>query len=164
MIICSNGKISSGVKANSWVPSTSNFYAAIYHRPIVYTLSIGKAPELGAMNRLKEFKYLSNEAKWRLAAALPVGRDKTIALDLISGLATFPCKNQLGFYLWIWYKGWSHGTGNININWQKAKAEELVRTIAAKLSQDYWYSTQTTAYSLIAILQNSVAKTQVVLK
>jgi uncharacterized protein YfaS (alpha-2-macroglobulin family) len=34
---------------------------------------------------------------------------------------------------------------------RKAKAEELLRTICAKLSQDYWYSTQTTAYSLIAI-------------
>ena len=34
---------------------------------------------------------------------------------------------------------------------RKAKAAELLPAIAAKLSQDNWYSTQTTAYALIAI-------------
>jgi uncharacterized protein YfaS (alpha-2-macroglobulin family) len=34
---------------------------------------------------------------------------------------------------------------------QHSRANELVRQIAANLSQDSWYSTQTTAYSLIAI-------------
>ena len=34
---------------------------------------------------------------------------------------------------------------------RRTLAADLVNTIAAKLSQDEWYSTQTTAYSLIAI-------------
>src|SRR6266536_748312 len=34
---------------------------------------------------------------------------------------------------------------------RKAEATQLVRTVATKLSQETWYSTQTTAYSLIAI-------------
>jgi hypothetical protein len=33
------------------------------------------------------------------------------------------------------------------------EAQQLVKTVAAQLSQDYWYSTQTTAYSLIAIAE-----------
>ncbi len=57
-------------KANSWVATTTNFYGGDLSQSYrLYTLALAKAPELGAMNRLKEFKYLSNEAKWRLAAA-----------------------------------------------------------------------------------------------
>jgi hypothetical protein len=36
---------------------------------------------------------------------------------------------------------------------QQQKASGLVRMVAAKLSIDSWYSTQTTAYSLVAIAQ-----------
>jgi uncharacterized protein YfaS (alpha-2-macroglobulin family) len=36
---------------------------------------------------------------------------------------------------------------------QQTRAAAQLRTVAAKLSQDDWYSTQTTAYSLIAIAQ-----------
>ena len=34
---------------------------------------------------------------------------------------------------------------------RRTQAADMVKLIAAKLSEDYWYSTQTTAYSLIAI-------------
>jgi len=34
---------------------------------------------------------------------------------------------------------------------KKQQAAQLLNTVAEKLAQDYWYSTQTTAYSLIAI-------------
>ncbi len=38
---------------------------------------------------------------------------------------------------------------------RQAEAAQLVRSVAAKLSEDSWYSTQTTAYSLIAIAEFS---------
>src|SRR6185436_4008271 len=74
-------------KATNWIPTTSNFYGGDLTQAYrLYTLALAKVPELGAMNRLKEFKYLSPEAKWRLGAAYKLaGQDKT-ALDLISGL------------------------------------------------------------------------------
>jgi uncharacterized protein YfaS (alpha-2-macroglobulin family) len=39
----------------------------------------------------------------------------------------------------------------LTIMGRRAKAAELVTSIAAKLSQENWYSTQTTAYALIAL-------------
>ncbi len=36
---------------------------------------------------------------------------------------------------------------------KQQQASELLRTVASRLSEDNWYSTQTTAYSLIAIAQ-----------
>ena len=140
-------------KANSWVPSTTNFYGGDLSQSYrLYTLALAKAPELGAMNRLKEFKYLSAEAKWRLAAAYKLAGQDNIALDLISGLATtFPVRTSWGYTYGSDTRDEAMVLETLTLLGKKVKAEELMKSIAAKLSQDYWYSTQTTAYSLIAI-------------
>nr|MBP6022451.1 hypothetical protein [Ferruginibacter sp.] len=140
-------------KANSWVPSTTNFYGGDLSQSYrLYTLALAKAPELGAMNRLKEFKYLSNEAKWRLAAAYQLAGQTNTALDLISGLATnFDVRTNAGFSYGSSTRDEAMVLETLTLLGKKVKAEELMKSIAAKLSQDYWYSTQTTAYSLIAI-------------
>jgi alpha-2-macroglobulin len=140
-------------KANSWVPSTTNFYGGDLTQSYrLYTLALAKAPELGAMNRLKEFKYLSPEAKWRLAATYQLAGQNNTALDLISGLSTtFDVRTSAGYTYGSAVRDEAMVLETLTLLGKKAKAEELLRVIAAKLSQDYWYSTQTTAYSLIAI-------------
>jgi uncharacterized protein YfaS (alpha-2-macroglobulin family) len=140
-------------KANSWVASTTNFYGGdLMQSYRLYTLALAKAPELGAMNRLKEFKYLSPEAKWRLAAAYQLAGQSNTALDLISGLATtFEVRTNPGYTYGSNVRDEAMVLETLTLMGKKARAEELVRSIAARLSQDYWYSTQTTAYSLIAI-------------
>ncbi len=140
-------------KANSWAPSTTNFYGGDLSQAYrLYGLALAKAPELGAMNRLKEFKYISAEAKWRLAAAYSLAGQENTALDLISGLATtFPQRTSWGFTYGSDTRDQAMVLETLTLLKKKAKAEELLKTICAKLSQDYWYSTQTTAYSLIAI-------------
>ena len=122
----------------------------------LYGLALAKAPELGAMNRLKEFKYLSAEAKWRLAATYALAGQENTALDLISGLATsFDIRTSPGITFGSDLRDQAMVLETLTLlngnARARAKAKELVPTIAAKLSQDYWYSTQTTAYSLIAI-------------
>ncbi|MGC4103246.1 alpha-2-macroglobulin family protein [Ferruginibacter sp.] len=140
-------------KANSWVPSTTNFYGGDLSQSYrLYTLALAKAPELGAMNRLKEFKYLSPEAKWRLAAAYKLAGQDNTALDLISGLSTtFDVRSNPGFTYGSNIRDEAMVLETLTLLGKKAKAEELMRLIAANLAQNYWYSTQTTAYSLIAI-------------
>lgn len=144
-------------KANSWAPSTTNFYGGDLTQAYrLYGLALAKAPELGAMNRLKEFKYLSAEAKWRLAAAYSLSGQENTALDLISGLATsFDARPTPGITFGSDLRDQAMVLETLTLlsgnQRAKARAKELVPTIAAKLSQDYWYSTQTTAYSLIAI-------------
>lgn len=140
-------------KANSWVPSTTNFYGGdLIQAYRLFGLALAKAPEMGAMNRLKEFKYLSAEAKWRLAAAYSLAGQENTALDLISGLSTsFPERTSWGYSYGSDTRDQAMVLETLTLLRKKAKAEELLRTLCAKLSQDYWYSTQTTAYSLIAI-------------
>ncbi len=140
-------------KANTWAPSTTNFYGSDLTQAYrLYLLALAKSPELGAMNRLKEFKYISPQAKWRLAAAYKLaGQDRT-ALQLISGLPTVFTTNNKG--------GVSYGSDTrdeamvleaLTLMGKRNEAAQLVTTLAHKLASDEWYSTQTTAYALIAI-------------
>lgn len=140
-------------KANSWAPSTTNFYGGDLSQAYrLFTLALAKAPELGAMNRLKEFKYLSPEAKWRLAAAYQLTGQSNTALDLVSGLPTsFENRQTPGITFGSDLRDQAMVLETLTLMGRRAKAAELLPTIAARLSQDNWYSTQTTAYALIAI-------------
>ena len=140
-------------RANSWVVNSSNFYGADLNQAYrLYTLALAKAPELGAMNRLKEFKYLSAEARWRLAAAYKMAGQDNTALELISGLPTsFGSRANAGFTYGSNVRDEAMVLETLTLLNRRAQAAQLLTIIAAKLSKDDWYSTQTTAYSLIAI-------------
>jgi uncharacterized protein YfaS (alpha-2-macroglobulin family) len=144
-------------KANSWspIPKNSNYYW--YNNDLeqayrLYTLALAKAPELGAMNRLKEYPDLSIAAKWRLAAAYVKAGQPETAKKLITNLATtVPKYRELG---------WSYGSDDrdeamiletLTLLDMKAKAGTVLKEVSKNLSSGYWMSTQTTAYSLIAV-------------
>jgi hypothetical protein len=140
-------------RANSWVVNSSNFYGADLNQAYrLYTLALAKTPELGAMNRLKEFKYLSPEAKWRLAAAYKLAGQDNTSLELISGLPTsFGIRANPGFTFGSDLRDEAMVLETLTLLNRRAQAAQLLPIIAAKLSKDNWYSTQTTAYSLMAI-------------
>ncbi len=140
-------------KANAWVPSTADFYGGDLTQAYrLYLLALSRAPELGAMNRLREFKYLSPEAKWRLAAAYKLAGQNNAALNLANGLpADFGKRKSPGITFGSELRDQAMVLEALTLLGKRKEAGDLVRTIAAKLSQDDWYSTQTTAYSLIAI-------------
>jgi len=142
-------------KANGWAPSTINFYGGDLTQSYrLYLLALAKTPELGAMNRLKEFKYLSPEAKWRLAAAYKLVGQENVALSLINSLpTTFSERYTPGFTYGSDTRDQAMVLETLTLLGRRAQAAELVTTIATKLSQDDWYSTQTTAYALVAIAE-----------
>ncbi len=120
----------------------------------LYTLALAGKPEKGAMNRLREQKNLSKQAKWRLAAAYFIsGKEKT-AKKLIQGLTT-----QVDAYTEL------SGTFGSSARDQAMILETLVhmkndqeafavlKVLSEKLSANRWMSTQTTAYCLIAVSQ-----------
>lgn len=145
------------IKATAWNVTAAPWYGTDLTQAYrLYLLALAKAPEIGAMNRLKEFKFLTPEAKWRLAAAYYLAGQTQVALQLISGLpVTFSTRP-------IW--NMSYGSDlrdqamvleTLTIMNRRAEAEQMVRNVAGKLAQENWYSTQTTAYSLIAIARFS---------
>lgn len=137
--------------AGDWRPSfrTANTDLAQAYR--LYTLALAGSPDLAAMNRLREFSEISNEAKWRLAAAYALAGQKE-ASDKISATANInfvPPK----------YNYYTYGSVDRNramaletmILTKNPKMRELAQDIAKDLSSNRWMSTQTTAYSLLAM-------------
>jgi uncharacterized protein YfaS (alpha-2-macroglobulin family) len=104
------------------------------------------------MNRLKEYRFITPEARWRLAAAYHLSGQNGVALQLISGLPTsFPTRASWGITYGSDVRDQAMVLETLTIMGRRAEAERLVRAVAAKLSREQWHSTQTTAYSLIAI-------------
>jgi uncharacterized protein YfaS (alpha-2-macroglobulin family) len=142
-------------KAVGWAPDTRSFYGSdLIQAYRLYLLALARVPELGAMNRLREFKYLSIEARWRLAAAYKLAGQPEIGLQMIAGLplAIKPYNLMYGTY-GSDLRDEAMILETLTLLGQQQKAAGMLRMVAARLSQDDWYSTQTTAYSLIAIAQ-----------
>jgi uncharacterized protein YfaS (alpha-2-macroglobulin family) len=118
----------------------------------LYTMAMADIPDLGAMNRLRERQNNSPMSKWNLAAAYAKIGKPEVSKELINGLQ----------YSSTIYTEMSYTYGSdlrdeamiletlMAIN-DKNNAAEIVKTIAKKLSSQQWYSTQSTAFSLMAI-------------
>ena len=142
--------------AKQWNPGTrgtnGNSWTEIDQAYRIYTLALAGKPEQGSMNRLRELPNLSNEAKWRLAAAYALTGKKEVGQQLVndSPVTVAP------------YDFWGNTYGSSlrdeamileaqTLLGDTESAAANLQHIAERLGEDYWYSTQTTAYSLLAI-------------
>ncbi|MBS1634442.1 MAG: hypothetical protein JST26_00875 [Bacteroidetes bacterium] len=136
----------------------SNKNTAYYGEDLIqayrlYTLALAKSPELSAMNRMKENTSLSTEARWRLAAAYALIGQTEIAKRLTSG-ASSPVKDRKDYY--YTYGSYERDDAMILETMVLLKSNTnafvKVKALAERLGHaDYWFSTQTTAYCLLAI-------------
>ncbi|HEX8460293.1 MAG TPA: alpha-2-macroglobulin family protein, partial [Segetibacter sp.] len=140
-------------KANAWNQTAPIYYGGdLVQAYRLFLLALAKAPELGAMNRLKEYKFITPEAKWRLAAAYQLVGQTQVALQLISGLPTnFSQRPAPGITYGSQLRDQAMVLETLTLMNRKAEGGQLVRAVANQLSRESWYSTQTTAYALIAI-------------
>src|SRR5690606_33733824 len=77
--------------ARDWRPSYRVYHTDLAQAYRLYTLALAGSPDLATMNRLREFSEISNEAKWRLAAAYALAGQKE-ASDAISKSANIHFK------------------------------------------------------------------------
>ena len=137
--------------ARDWRPSYRHYNSDLAQAYRLYTLALAGSPDLAAMNRLREFEALSNNAKWRLAAAYALAGQNEASKELsLRANINFEPK-QRDYY--------TYGSVDRNramaletmILSKNTKTRELSETIAKNLSSDRWMSTQTTAYCLLAM-------------
>ncbi|HEY0668934.1 MAG TPA: MG2 domain-containing protein [Sphingobacteriaceae bacterium] len=140
-------------KANAYAPSSTNFYGGdLMQAYRLYLLALAKKPEIGAMNRLREFQYLSDAGKWRLAAAyMLIGQEQTAA-KLINGLSTsVKPYQQMSYTYGSDVRDEAMILETLTEMGRRSQASALVNSLAARLAKEQWLSTQATAYALIAI-------------
>ena len=136
-------------KAQAWVTGGENSDLIQAYR--LYTLALAEAPELGTMNRLKESDKLSAAAKWRLAAAYQLAGQPEAAASLMQKKVSIPPYQELSNTFGSDLRDKAMILEALCLTDQKEQAITLAQDIAGELAKDRWYSTQTTAYALIAL-------------
>jgi len=118
----------------------------------LYTLALADQPEKGAMNRLRESEKLESDVKWRLAAAYQIIGKTDIAESMVQNLSVnVPVYAELGLTYGSDTRDKALILETLTLLGQKKKAFDLLKEISNGLSSNAWYSTQSTAYALLAI-------------
>ena len=135
-------------EANNWQQWQSELQQAFR----LYTLALAGVPEYGAMNRMKEQPRLSIQAKWRLAAAYALTGKMKPAEELVYNAETtvipYSSMNQI------------YGSSDrdeamiletLLLMNRERDALQQAKVVSKNLSQENWFSTQSTAFALMAM-------------
>ena len=135
-------------EANNWQQWQSELQQAFR----LYTLALAGAPEYGTMNRMKEQPGLSIQAKWRLAAAYALTGKMKPAEELVYNAETtvipYSSMNQI------------YGSSDrdeamiletLLLMNRERDALQQAKVVSKNLSQENWFSTQSTAFALMAM-------------
>ena len=135
--------------AKQWRVGSNSDLAQAYR---LYTLALSGNADVASMNRMRESSGVSNEAKFRLAAAYAIIGQFNVAKKILS-TARVDVENKK-------YDYYTYGSSDRNramaletyvLLKDKAKAQELAKTIAKNLSDKRYMNTQSTSYSLMAM-------------
>lgn len=120
----------------------------------LYTLALADAPEIGAMNRLRELPNLSKQAMWRLAAAYALAGKQNIATAMIDNKSwQLDEDKQYAFTYGSMTRDYAMILETYSLLKRQNDALPLMEMISKKLSSNEWMSTQASAYSLIAMVK-----------
>jgi uncharacterized protein YfaS (alpha-2-macroglobulin family) len=142
-------------EVRNWSPgTTTNYYSKqseFMQAYRLYTLALSGASELGAMNRLKEIKDLALQAKWMLAAAYALSGKVKPAEELIFNIPTS---------VESYYGGYTYGSSirdealilqTLLLMGRMDESFKQAQRIAGNLSKEAYYTTQSTAFALMAM-------------
>lgn len=118
----------------------------------LYTLALANAPELGAMNRLREMTDLAPTPRWRLAAAYAIIGKTEVAKQLIANQTThINTYNQQSFTFGSDLRDEAMILETLTLLNDRTTAYKVLKQIADKLASRRWYSTQSIGYALLAV-------------
>ena len=136
--------------AQSWQPGYG--LTAIDQAYRLYTLALAGTPELGAMNRLKETEKLDSASRWLLAAAYYLAGQHDVA-PKIAGDNRMEVANYSS-------PGYTYGSPlrdravillSLVTMRDYENVSDMLKKISQELSGSAWHSTQSVAYSLMAV-------------
>ncbi len=140
--------------ARDWKPVTTYYSRSeeMTQAYRLYVLALGQAPEVGAMNRLKENKSLAPMSRWLLASAYALVGRTDVAKDLIG--KTTEVKTDYSDYDLTFgsdLRDQAIRLMTLTLLGDGKEAAVLTRDISKVLSSDGWLSTQSTAFALVSL-------------
>ncbi len=142
-------------QASSWRYQAQYRYTSVDQAYRLFTLALAGSPDKGAMNRLRETEGIPVLAKCLLAASYATTGRPEVAQGLID-VRNLKTENEYSYYY--------YGSGlrdkaiilyTLSTLGNTTEAMEVLKTLAAELSSDSWYSTQSTAWGLFAYMNFS---------
>ena len=140
-------------RVNEWRNNNQYYYWDYEQAYRLYTLALAGAPELPAMNRLRESKALTTQASWMLAAAYAKAGQPEVAKKIIVQLTTdIKPYQEMGYSYGSDMRDKAMIMETFTLLDERPKALNILKDLSKALSnQGYWMSTQTTAFCLKAI-------------
>ena len=118
----------------------------------LYTLALASAPEQGAMNRMKEQANLSLQAKWRLAAAYALtGKTKPAEELTFNAETTVKPYSSQNFIYGSYDRDEAMILETLLLLHKDQAALQQAKKVSQNLADENWFSTQSTAFSLMAM-------------
>ncbi|MEQ9231735.1 MAG: hypothetical protein RIF46_13720, partial [Cyclobacteriaceae bacterium] len=137
-------------RAKSWTKGADNYNDDLIQAYRLFTLSLAGDPALSTMNRMINMKSTSVQSNWKLAAAYALQGQTDVAKDLLAKAGTTGSRYDYSY---------SYGSatrdqamlletyvslGDFNSGFK------VFKDLAKQMASQSWYSTQTTAYTLLA--------------
>ena len=143
-------------RARSWTAGTRESQLQQAYR--LYSLALAGEPAVGAMNRFRESADLEPVSKWRLAAAYYLAGQKEVAMRLTeSRLFSIPVYRELSGTFGSDLRDKAMILEAASVTHRTDRMGFLVKDISREMAGENWLSTQTTAFSLLAIAKYSGA-------
>ncbi|MEO9872654.1 alpha-2-macroglobulin family protein [Ekhidna sp.] len=138
-------------RAKNWSKGDSRYSDDLIQAYRLFTLALGGNASLSSMNRMLNTSDLKSQALWKLGAAYSLIGKKQIALNLLNKAGTQPSR----YNYWYSYGSETRDKALLLESYtymdKKEEGFKLLRELANSLASKSWYSTQTTAYTLLAI-------------
>lgn len=118
----------------------------------LYTLALAGAPEQGAMNRLKEQSTLPLQARWQLAGAYALTGQSKAAGELVFNLATdIPDYTRQNLIYGSPERDEAMILETLLLMNRTQEAMKQAKRVSKNLSGETYFSTQSTAFALMAM-------------
>jgi uncharacterized protein YfaS (alpha-2-macroglobulin family) len=131
-------------------------YAQAYR---LYTLALAGQPEIGAMNRLRE-SSLTLAERWMLASAYKLAGKPEVAKQLsdTGRVQAFVFADANPYTFGSLLRDRAVVLMGMTLLGRDAETGPLLEDVSAQLSSGEWYSTQSLAFALVAVAQNTGAQ------
>ncbi|WP_010662338.1 alpha-2-macroglobulin [Marinilabilia salmonicolor] len=142
-------------RANAWLPkSAGDYYASeqMLQAYRLFTLALAGEPVVGAMNRLRQKDNLVLQARWLLASAYSISGMQEVAGELMDGSIDSGAPELVHRTYGSQLRDEAILIHTLTLLDRRETAFPLVKEAAERLSSESWYSTQTTAWALMSIV------------
>ncbi|NMC40046.1 MAG: hypothetical protein GYA43_02555, partial [Bacteroidales bacterium] len=139
--------------AQKWTWDPKFRYSSIDQAYRLFTLALAGQPDRGAMNRLRETQGLPQLAGWLLAASYALTGKTEVAGMLTDVRNIKPEPEYSDYYFGSSLRDRALILYILAMLDKNEEALPLLKEVCEELNRDYWYSTQTTAWALLAYMK-----------